>query len=176
MKNKEIDNFIKTLGTYMPLSPEHIALFADQVQVRQLKKNSPLPNFRNDYVFVSTGLLKKENCDNGDIQLFLQPGDIELFATELETFHYISLEESTVVLFSVRAIFQLLQHPALVEGYQRIVHRWCALRCSRQELLLLKGPEKKAELYRRLGKWVNSISNKDLARYLDMDSSYFSSL
>lgn len=176
MINKEIDNFFKTLSAYMPMSPEHMAIFAEQVQVRQLKKNSPLPNFRNDYFFVSAGLLKKENCDNGDVQLFLKPGDIELFATESETFHYISLTESTVLLFPVRLIIELLQQRALVEGYQRLVHRWCALRCSRQDLLLLKGPEKKAELYRRLGKWVNSISNKDLARYLDMDSSYFSSL
>ncbi|WP_313672820.1 hypothetical protein [Sphingobacterium multivorum] len=176
MRNKEIDNFIEILAAYMPLSPEHIEMFAGRLQVRLLKKNSPLPNFRNDYLFVSSGLLKKENSDSGDILLFLKPGDIELFANETETFHYISLEESTVILFPVRVITDLLQHRALVAGYQQLVHRWCALRCSRQELLLLKASEKKAELYRRLGKCINSISNKDLARYLDMDSSYFSSL
>jgi CRP-like cAMP-binding protein len=176
MKNKEIDNFIEILTTYMPLNAEHIDMLAGQVQVRQLKKNRPLPNFRNDYLFVSSGLLKKEDCDSGDILLFLKPGDIELFATEAETYHYISLEESTVVLFPVKLVTELLQHRALIAGYQQLVHRWCALRCSRQELLLLKASEKKAELYRRLGKSVNSISNKDLARYLAMDSSYFSSL
>ncbi len=177
MKNTATENFLAVLAAYMPLSTEIIDLMLPQLQVRQLKKNSPLPNFRNDYLFVVSGLLKKEDCESGDIQLFLQPGDFELFARGTETFHYCSIEESTVVLFPVSMLVDLVpQHRAVFEGYQQIVHQWCALRSSRQELLLLKAPEKKAELYRRLGKCANSISNKDLARYLAMDSSYFSSL
>jgi len=177
MKNKATDFFFTALAAYMPLSSEIQQSLLSQVVVREVKKNSPLPNFRHEYLFVTQGLLKKEDCDTGDILLFLKPGDFELFATAEETFHYISIEASTVVLFPAQMIVDLIsQHKSLFPGYQNIVHRWSALRCRRQDILLLPASEKKAELFRSMGKLINSIPNKDLAKYLDIDNSYFSKL
>jgi CRP-like cAMP-binding protein len=177
MKNKAIENFLAALEVHMPLTEKIKDKLLPGVLVRQFKKNSALSNFRNDYLFVSNGTLKKEDGDSGDVLLFLEAGDFELFGKADESFHYITLEESTIVLFPGELIVDLLaESKQFIPGYQTIVHNWSALRCRRQDLLLLPASKRKAELYTRMGKSLNSIPNKDLARYLNMDTSYFSRL
>lgn len=177
MRNEALSKFLEALAKHMNLSPAMEEKLLAASSLRHIKKNRSLPNFQNDYIFVVSGLFKMENYDTGDIMLFLFEEHFALFPQAEDTFHYISLEESTVLIVSRDCVMDIVSKDKVIfTAYQKIVHRWAARQCERQELLLLPASERKAELLRRFGNVANRIQNRDLATYLCMGPSYYSSL
>jgi len=149
----------------------------DLIAVRRLSADRTLMLREEDHFFVAEGILKKESQPNQDVSHFLTEGQFGIFPPARSSYHFMSLEPTTVLILSQEDVDRLLvENRWLLGVYRKLLFEWAMERFHRMELLLLPAAEAKAALLARLGKLANRIPNKDLASYLSLNVSYYSTL
>lgn len=177
MDREPTAKLINKIVQHVSLLPEIQQQLLSRVFVKRIQKDHYLSLQERDHFYLHSGILKKENQQNGDIAHFILEGDFGVFPSDYGHYSLVSIEPC--VLFVIRAgdIDNLLsRHKQLISPYRELLFDWARKRQQRIEFMLLPAAERKAVLLERLGKSYNRIQNKDLANYLHMNVSYFSQL
>ncbi|PRD44524.1 cyclic nucleotide-binding domain-containing protein [Sphingobacterium haloxyli] len=121
--------------------------------------------------------MKKENAESLDIAHFLFENDFGIVSTLDPDYDFVALEPTMLLVLTREDLDYLLaRSPELLAAYHKLVAYWAAQRNYRAKLLLLSAAERKSLLIKRWGALTNRISNKDLASYLGMNVSYYSTI
>src|SRR5690606_16544356 len=108
---------------------------------------------------------------------FLTEGQFGIFPPARSSYHFMSLEPTTVLILSQEDVDRLLvENRWLLGVYRKLLFEWAMERFHRMALLLLPAAEAKAALLARLGVLANRIPNTHLASYLSLNVSYYSTL
>lgn len=168
---------VQRIKSYVDVSESLKGQILERTTVRKIANDRNLSLYEDDHFFVAEGILKKENQDNQDIAHFIVEGQFGIFPSECSRYSFIGMENCKIVVMRQENLDYLLaQNQSLLPAYRRFLFEWAMQRIWRTELLLLPAAEAKAALLKRLGKFANRISNKDLAAYLSVNTSYYSTI
>lgn len=170
-------SLITAIKLITPISPLLESTIMDLVTIKKISRDRNLTLREDDHFFVAEGILKKENQHNHDVVHFIVEGQFGIFPPECSTYNFIGVENCSIAFIRQEDVDYLLtQNQRLLSAYRRFLFEWAMQRIWRAELLQIPAAEAKAVLLSRLGNLTNRIPNKDLAAYLSLNSSYYSSI
>ena len=169
--------FVTEIQKHVFLTLEAQEYLLGQLTVKHLTNGRILALYEGSHFFVGTGTLKKENAESLDIAHFLFENDFGIVSTLDLDYDFVALESTMLLVLAREDLDYLLaRSPELLAAYHKLVAYWATQRNYRAKLLLLSAAERKNLLIKRWGALTNRISNKDLASYLGINVSYYSTI
>lgn len=145
--------------------------------VRHLTNGRILSLYDGNHFFVGHGVLKNENAESLDIAHFLFENDFGIMSTLDPDYDFVALEPTMLLVLGREDLdYMLVRSRELLTAYHKLLAYWAKQRNDRAKLLLLPAAERKNLLIKRWGTLTNRISNKDLASYLGINVSYYSTI
>lgn len=168
---------LQTIRKHTVLSKELEQKITNLTTTHKVAKGRQLILPPSDIAFVETGLLKKVHKTTEKVCHFIGENDFIIIPRKEENHEFIAIEKSALISCSIDDFTSITAaNKQLSEAHHKLMLYWSVTRNIRAELLILSAAERKEKFPKYFKGMANRLSNTDIASYLDINNSYYSSL